>query len=75
MGLANSLALKIAGISNYTNHLPDGGAIIKNNDGGNFTHHLYLSNAFYFQCIYFLLIEELHFCHPKVGRTKSVNDL
>lgn len=34
MGLANSLALKIAGISNSTSD-PDGGAVIRKSFGGN----------------------------------------
>lgn len=33
MGLANSLALRLAGISNYTMD-PDGGAVMRNTLGG-----------------------------------------
>ena len=35
IGLANSLALKIAGITNYTED-PNGGAIMRTTDGGKF---------------------------------------
>lgn len=35
MGIANSLALKIAGVSNHTRD-PIGGAIMKDSNGGNF---------------------------------------
>lgn len=36
MGLANSLALKLAGISNNTLD-PDGGAVVRNSIGGTFS--------------------------------------
>lgn len=35
MGLANSVALKIAAITNYTQD-PDGGGVVRTTDGGNF---------------------------------------
>ena len=37
MGLANSLALKLAGISNNTTD-PDGGTVMRNSLGGSFFH-------------------------------------
>ena len=46
MGLANSVALKLSGISNLTKD-PEGGTIVRTVDGGNIEFDSFVSRCFY----------------------------
>ena len=70
MGLANSLALKLAGTSSYMND-PDGGAIIRNSNGGNFNLRFCLSFACDFQGKIFQLKND-SLVNTKGSQRKSV---